>query len=121
MIDIWYHDQVVRGSSVGKELGFPTINLNPDRFIGELKDGVYSAIVEFDDQQYLGALYFGPKYTSNEKKYILEIHILNFNQTIYGKTVEFKIGEYIRGAKKFETTTDLKKQIKQDIEEIKRK
>lgn len=108
----------MRGTGGGRKLGFPTINLDPDRFIGELKEGVYSAEVEYKKKSYLGALYFGPRFINDEIKPILEIYIIDFEKTIYGETVEFKIGEYIREAKKFKTLESLKKQIKKDVEKI---
>jgi riboflavin kinase/FMN adenylyltransferase len=115
MVDVWYTDKVVRGSGGGGKLGFPTINLNPERFVGDLKEGVYSCQIGYKDEIYRGILYFGPRFINNETRPVLEIHILNFNRQIYGQTVEFKIGQYLREPKKFTSLEDLKKQIEDDI------
>lgn len=116
--DFWYQDKVVHGSRGGKILGFPTINLDPKKFIGHLKEGVYYSLVIYKDKTYLGALYFGPRLINKETRPILEIHILDFDKDIYGETVEFTIGQYIREVKKFESLKSLKEQIKKDVEKI---
>ncbi|KKQ23349.1 MAG: Riboflavin kinase [Candidatus Roizmanbacteria bacterium GW2011_GWC2_37_13] len=118
MVDIWYTSKVFRGTGGGKKLGFPTINLDPSKFVGDLKEGVYSCLVDYKNSIYLGALYFGPRFISNETELILEIYMVDFDKEIYGKTVEFKVGEFIREAKKFSDTKSLIEQIKKDVEKI---
>lgn len=119
MIEVWYTDKVSQGSGNGRKLGFPTINLNPSRFINELKNGVYACQVEYEKKVYLGALYFGPRFINKKKEYILEIYIIDFNKSIYGKSIKFSIGEFIREPIK---TTDIKvliNQIEKDVRKIK--
>ncbi len=118
MVEIIYTDKVVHGSGGGKALGFPTINLDPEKFIGDLKEGVYYSLVIYKDKTYLGALYFGPRLINKETKPVLEIHILDFDKDIYGETVEFIIGQYIRGVENFKNKKSLREQIKKDIEKI---
>lgn len=119
MVDIWYTDRVAKGTGGGRKLGFPTVNLNPHRFFGELKDGVYAALVDYDKKIFRGALYFGPRFIGGIEEYILEIYILDFDKTIYGKTIEFKIGEFIREPVKVKNSGELIALIKSDIEKIK--
>jgi len=116
--DFWYQDKIVHGGGGGRTIGFPTINLNQKPFINHLKEGVYSAKVKYLSKVYLGTLYFGPRLINKETKPILEIYILDFYKDIYGETVEFKIGQYIREVKKFESLESLKRQIKKDVEKI---
>lgn len=118
MVDIWYADKVARGKGVGRKLGFPTVNLSAQRFLGELKDGVYSCNVEYENKLYKGALYFGRRFITRVEDYILEIHILDFDKTIYGKTIEFKINQFIRAPIKTKNTNELIDQIKKDVEKI---
>ncbi|MBI5127567.1 riboflavin kinase [Candidatus Roizmanbacteria bacterium] len=119
MVDVWYTDKVVHGSGGGKRLGFPTINLDPSRFIADLKEGVYYSLVMYGNKTYLGALYFGPRLVNKETKPVLEIYILNFHKDIYGETVEYTVGQFIRGVMDFENMEELKKQIQKDVEKIK--
>ncbi len=118
MVDIWYTDKVVHGSGGGKKLGFPTINLDPSRFINDLKEGVYYSLIIYKHETYLGALYFGPRLINKETKPVLEIYILDFDKDIYGETVEYTIGQFIRGAMDFNSLEELKKQIAKDVEKI---
>lgn len=119
MVDIWYTDKVARGTGGGKKLGFPTVNLNAQRFLDELKDGVYSCDIEYENKLYKGALYFGRRFITRNEEYILEIHIFDFDKIIYGKTVEFKVGQFIRAPIKTKNTQELIDQIKKDVEKIK--
>ena len=116
---MWYHSKVFNGSQTGKKIGFPTINLDPTIITDDIKTGIYSAQVKYQNKIYLGALYFGPRLVKNETNNILEIHILNFDQIIYGEEIEFVIGKYIRGVINFKTFKELKNQIEQDIAGIK--
>ena len=50
-----------------------------------------------------------------EKKELLEIHIPNFDENLYGKVLEIKVLDKIREEKKFDSIEDLIKQIKEDI------
>lgn len=118
MVDIWYTDKVAKGTGGGRKLGFPTVNLSPHRFLSELKDGVYACLVDYKNKIYKGALYFGPRFIINKEDHILEIHILNFNKTIYGENIEFKIDQYIREPVKVKNSEELISLIKSDIEKI---
>ena len=115
MTEVWYKVTVILGTGGGKILGFPTINLDPNILNDHYQQGVYQTWVKYNNKIYLGALYFGPRFINSETKPILEIHILDFNQDIYGLLIEFKLGKYIRGVKKFASIELLIKQIEQDI------
>lgn len=67
---------------------------------------------------YLGALYFGPKLVNNKEADVLEIHLLEFNKTIYGEEIQFKLADFIRGVMDFDSYPDLRKQLMADIAEI---
>ncbi len=113
----WYKQQVLKGDQSGGKIGFPTINLSPKFFV-KLKEGVYSSEVIYRNKKYLGALFFGPRLVKGETKPVLEIHILNFSNEIYGETIEFKIGKFIRGVMNFKDMNSLKKQMEDDIKNI---
>ena len=68
----------------------------------------------------MGALYYGPRLVKNEKKAVLEIYIIDFNQEIYGEWISFDIVRFIRGIKNFDSMDLLKKQITIDIADIKK-
>ena len=107
---------IYKGIGLGKEIKFPTINLEP--VPEELDYGVYSSEVEIDGERYKGVMHIGPKSigTSDKKKVFCEIHLINFNKNINNKNVKFKVLKKIRDVREFKSTKELKLQIKQDIQ-----
>ena len=106
--------KVIKGTQIGRKLGFPTANMNYPKNIVKLPYGVYK--VKLADNK-SGVLNWGIKPTFNGKKPILEIHIPNCEIDLYGKTLEVQILKRIRKERKFDSIDELKQQIKKDIEE----
>ena len=109
---ISFKAKVIQGQGRGKQIGFPTANL--DKTDLDIKFGVYLVEVEVDNKKYQGLLHFGPKKTFNEKV-SLEVHIKNFNFNIYHKNVIISIIKKIRNIHKFNNINELKKQITSDL------
>lgn len=101
---------------MGRKLGFPTVNLNAGSFGSHYKTGVYACQVKVGSKGYKGALHFGPK--KGVKKEVLEIHLLNFRQNVYGKWVIFRVTQSIRPLKSFQDWEELKQQIEKDVQII---
>lgn len=112
---IWRSGKVLHGDQTGRTLGFPTANFNPE-LAGDLEQvGVYAATVLVDDISYRGALYFGPRITLSETKNVLEIHLIDFSDDLYGKTLKFQVGAFIRPPMDFASADELKLQLASDI------
>ncbi|HLL60482.1 MAG TPA: riboflavin kinase [Candidatus Nitrosocosmicus sp.] len=118
MNNSWYKSVVFNGNQLGRTIGYPTANLDPNVLRKNLKEGVYSCYVDYQNKLYKGALYFGPRLVLNETKRVLEIYIINFNDNIYNKIIKFKLIKFIRGIKTFPSFEDLKKQLEEDIQII---
>jgi len=105
---------VVKGKELGKKLGFPTANIEADSYVFP-KNGVYKVKVIIDDKEYLGIANVGihPTVGALDKR-IVEVHILGFDQEIYGSKIAVKFLRFIRDEMKFASIKDLKKQIKSD-------
>jgi len=88
--------KVVRGDSRGKGLGFPTANIET---CGELfpKNGVYAVNVELAGNTMAGAANVGTRPTFDKKERSIEVHIIDFNGSIYGKSVRLAFLDRIRG------------------------
>ena len=100
----------------GKLLGFPTANII---LHDELcpKNGVYAVTVECLDNLYPGVANIGYSPTfNNGKQFTVEVHILDFNQNIYGQKIRVNFIERIRDEIKFPGVAELSEQIKKDIE-----
>ncbi|KXK27285.1 MAG: RNA-binding riboflavin kinase RibR [candidate division WS6 bacterium OLB20] len=114
----WVQATVLHGDRQGRTIGYPTVNLDPSLLPVDLTRGVYACTVRYDGMTYLGALYFGPKLVNNKEADVLEIHLLEFNKTIYGEEIQFKLADFIRGVMDFDSYPDLRKQLMADIAEI---
>lgn len=111
-----YAGVVHHGSRAGRKIGFPTINLDPKILPTETMQGVYaSRITTSDSVSYFGALYLGPRLVFDESRIVLEVHIINFDQQIYGQQIFFTLEKFIRPPLSFNTITELKEQIQSDL------
>jgi len=100
---------VIEGKKLGRKLGFPTANV---QLQDKLNGGVYTGFVFFDSQKLKSAIFIWP-----DKK-LLEAHILDFTQNIYGREIEVEIKTKIREVFKFNSQAELIAQIKKDLEII---
>ncbi len=98
----------------GKLLGFPTANI---KLYDELapKTGVYAVAVESREQQYKGVANIGYSPTFDDHEYTVEVHILDFNDNIYGENIRVNFIERLRDEKKFSGIPELSEQIRKDI------
>jgi len=97
-------------------LGFPTCNINPQRRRIPLH-GVYACQVRLGDRIRQAAVNIGYRPTiSDNGDALLEAHILDFDEDLYGKTIEVIFRHKIRDEKKFEGLEELKQQIILDVE-----
>lgn len=116
---VWLYGKVLHGNQDGRKIGFPTINLDPKIITSNLKEGVYASKVQCDNKLYNGALFYGPRLINNELHSVLEIHILDFDENIYGDTIAFQIRDYIRPVLDFTTFKDLQEEIHRDVLKVK--
>lgn len=112
-----FSGQVEHGDKLGRTLGFPTANLKLDAYKLVPKNGVYFVKVIHQNQVYKGLLSVGTRPTvtnSNEKR--VEVFILDFDQEIYGETLEVEVLEFIREDMKFDSLEALVEQMNLDLE-----
>lgn len=99
----------------GKTLGFPTANI---KLYDELcpKTGVYAVTVELEDGRKLkGVANIGYSPTFNDHVFTVEVHILDFNESIYNQKIRANFIRRIRDEKKFSDISELSAQIKKDV------
>ena len=110
--------EVVKGQQVGTDLGFPTCNINPQRKKIPLH-GVYACEVRLGDRLRQAAVNIGYRPTVTEDgNALLEAHILDFDEDLYGKSIEVIFRHKIRDEIKFDGLDELKQQIDADVEQV---
>lgn len=106
---------VVHGEARGRELGFPTANI--ETTIQQLVPGIGIYAVEILVAGYwrYGMASIGRNVTFGAKRPItIEINILDFNEEIYGEFVRVRWHHYLRGEVKFDNVETLIQQLQQD-------
>ena len=111
---------VIKGSSIGKRLGFPTANIDPHHEVIP-PSGVYMVKAIFNNRGLKGICYIGNRPTFNAQKKNIEVYIFNFKKNIYGKYLEVLFFKKIREDIKFSSPADLVKQIKKDVILVKKR
>jgi riboflavin kinase/FMN adenylyltransferase len=98
----------------GRLLGIPTANL---KLSGELcpKTGIYAVRVEVNRRAFQGVANIGYSPTFDDHLFTVEIHILDFDEAIYGERIRVSFVQRIRDEMKFPSPGDLKRQIEADI------
>lgn len=111
----------------GSILGYPTANLDLHHEV-KPPNGVYATKVKLHNNEYYALTNIGYRptfddqsasggFTSSDGSYI-EVHILDFNDDIYGEVLEVQFLSKLRDEKKFEDAEELKAQIKNDTMEL---
>lgn len=115
--------KVVDGKHLGRQLGFPTANIEPlNAELALPADGVYSAIARFDGEKYAAMVNVGATPTVDESgaRRTIEAHLLDMSGDLYGKTVTLQLVSRLRATRRFDTLEDLKSQLERDREATRR-
>ena len=107
-------DRVVYGRQLGRLLNAPTVNIRLQRYRAAL-NGVYSVTVDGLDRTYQGIANIGIRPTVDGKEPLLEVHIFDFDETIYGSLLTVRFHQKVREERTFESIEALKSQIHEDI------
>ena len=111
--------RVIYGQQLGRELGFPTANVQLNRYSAPLS-GVFAVLVKVGVEVYQGAANVGVRPTVGDLlKPILEVHLLEYGGDLYGKRIEVEFVAKIRDEEKFSTLDKLVASIQRDVKQIK--
>jgi len=115
---------VVRGDQRGRSLGFPTANLEVrGGGLGQKlipPPGIYAVRVILRSGTYGGALHLGPRPTFRGSPPTIEVHLMDFEQDIYGEEVRVDFVRYLRDIRPFDSQRALVYQMREDVEEARR-
>ena len=126
--DYFLMGEVKKGKGIGKNIGYPTANLEvPDEKLLPSR-GLYAGEVEAKGKNYKALIYFGvmPFQSQKGKKLVydeirahgIEVYLLNFKGKLYGEKIIVKFKRHIRDEMYFDYIEDLKKQIEKDLQKI---
>lgn len=107
--------EVVGGMHIGHNLGFPTINIAPDKNKLLPPNGVYSSYTHTDGQTYRSISNIGVRPTIGGRALAVETFILDFNGNLYGKGAAVHLIEFMRPEIRFDSIDALKEQVLSDI------
>ncbi|MBR6381159.1 MAG: bifunctional riboflavin kinase/FMN adenylyltransferase [Lachnospiraceae bacterium] len=108
---------VVHGRRLGRQLGFPTINLEAPEEKLLPRNGVYLSEALVRGRTYRGISNVGVKPTVDRDlpRPGIETYLFDFDEEIYGEEVELQLRSFVRPEHRFDTVEDLKAQLQRDI------
>jgi len=109
--------QVVEGVRRGRELGFPTANLEGIEQILPA-EGIYAVTVRWSDQSRPGALHLGPRPTFRTETPTVEAHLLDFDGELYAEQMAIDFHHRLRDIRRFDGPEALCEQMHEDIARV---
>lgn len=112
--------EVQHGDKRGRELGYPTANMELGRYQRPAY-GIYAVRARLDDgSEYAGVASLGVRPTFEPPKELLETYLFDFAGDLYARTVEVALHHYLRGEEKFDSLEALIEQMRADEAEARR-
>ena len=111
---------VVHGKKLGREIGFPTANIevfDPYKLIPA--DGVYAVTCKIGVDKFKAAMNIGWNPTIEGKGHTIEAHLFDFSGDLYDIAIPFELIARIRDEEKFQNVDELTQRIGQDVEQAK--
>jgi len=105
---------VVPGRRRGRQIGFPTANINPHHETLP-PTGVYAVWGVLDGKRLKGALHIGKRPTFGDGESAVEVHLLDFGKSIYGKDLELLFVSKLRPTRHFKSPKELTAAIRRDV------
>ena len=109
--------RVAHGDKIGRTIGIPTANIFLHRKRSPLHGIFVVEVFGLDGEPVMGAASIGTRPTVGGTKTLLEIHLLDFDNHIYGKYLQINFLHKIRDEEKYDTMDALKDRIHLDIQQ----
>lgn len=107
---------VVRGDGLGRQLGFPTANVQPTHRLVTPADAVYAAWARLaDGSTRQAAVSVGTRPTVDGKVRVVEAYLLDFSGDLYDCPIEVALASRVRGQQRFASLEALTEQMRQDV------
>ena len=112
--------EVIHGSKVGRDIGYPTANLRLGAYLRPLY-GIYAVRARLDDGRVVnGAANLGIRPSFDPPEELLEPYLFDFSGDLYGRVIEVELIAYLRPEAKFATLDALTDQMERDCEAARR-
>ena len=108
--------KVIPGRGKGREIGYPTANLEPHPEKLLPPSGVYAGYVELEGKNHKALINIGARPTFGDFTPGVEVHIINFNNQLYEKMLKVDLVEKIRDILFFPSPAHLSRQLERDKE-----
>lgn len=106
---------VVNGHKKGKEIGFPTANIEVSEFFKLVPgDGVYAVNVYWQGSRLGGMANIGKQPTFQNRQHAFEVHLFDFDQDLYGEALKVEFVARLRNEMRFNGILELKEQLEKD-------
>lgn len=108
--------EVVRGAQIGRTIGFPTANVAPPEDLVPLQDGIYASLARVGEgAELLPAMtYIGTRPAVNTGARMIETHLFDFDQDLYGQQLTTLFVQHIRQDSDFPSVNALRDQLDRD-------
>lgn len=116
--DFFFEGNVIEGDKLGRQLGYPTANLEyTDIEKIRLGHGVYAVYVEINGVTKKGMLSIGNRPTLTDSNERIEVNIFDWDKEIYGQTLRVIVKKYLRPQEKYDSLEALIQQLHRDKKE----
>jgi riboflavin kinase/FMN adenylyltransferase len=106
--------KVVRGAGRGRQLGFPTANLEQIETLLPI-EGIYAGRAEIDGQSWPAAVSLGSNPTFDETGLKLELHLIGYSGSLYDQYIELDFLARLRDVIRFDSVEELLEQMARDV------
>jgi len=104
--------KVIHGEKRGRELGYPTANI--EIYNSYPINGIFLVSILFEDKKFYGLASWGNKPTFSGEDHVLEVNIFDFESDIYNKYLKIIFIDKIRDQIKFNDKNELIEQMHED-------
>jgi riboflavin kinase/FMN adenylyltransferase len=111
----FFDGEVIYGDQLGRKLGYPTANLkynSSDKI--KLGHGVYAVYVKVRGKHKKGMMSIGNRPTITGSDERIEVHIFDWDQDIYGETIQVHVKSFLRAQEKYNSLEELIEQLHKD-------
>lgn len=116
-LDRWYAmtAEVVDGDKRGRQVGYPTANMRPATRKVVPATGVYACFASVGEDRLDAAVNLGVRPTFGGGELLVEAHVLDFDDDVYGREMTVEFVEYLRPELKFDGVDELVERIDDDV------